>query len=192
MSSIVVPEDACSVEDASLASTTAGSAGETETSGDGGGHERSDEGRVGGAEELVEPAAGDEHAREDVDEPEQQTQEALALVADEQQDGLDVELEEDARHVALAHGSAVLRHGVLVREDEVVVAQTSPGRGRRRQRRRPVRRDGRVDGRHHREVVLELVEVLGRRGDGQVERVLQVRVQRPERELVDDVREVEC
>ena len=190
--SVVVPETAFSVEHASLAGAAAGSAREAKASGDGGGHERSDEGRVGGAEELVEPAAGDEHAREHVDEPDEQAQEALALVPDEQQDRLDVELEEDARHVALADGPAVLRHGVLVREDEVVGSQTPPGRRRRRERRDLLRRNGRVDGRHDRQVVLELVEVLGRGGDGQVERVPEVRVQRPEGELVDDVREVEC
>lgn len=50
----------------------------------------------------------------------------------------------------------------------------------------------RVDGRNQREVVLEFVEVDRCRGEGAVERVLEGGVERAERELVDDVGEVEC
>ncbi len=50
----------------------------------------------------------------------------------------------------------------------------------------------RVNGGDDGEVVLEFVEVEGGCGDGAVERVLEGRVEGPEGEFGDDVREVEC
>ena len=49
-----------------------------------------------------------------------------------------------------------------------------------------------IDGRHDRQVVLELVKVVGGCGDGVVERVEEGGVVRAEGELVDLVGEVEC
>ncbi len=140
-------------------------------------------GAAAAAEGLAEPlgegeapVAGDEDAGEDVDDLDEEGEEAVAALLDGEQDGLDVVLEEEAGHHALADGLALLRDGVLVGED-------GAGRG--------AAAGDRVDGGHHRHEVLELVEVRVRQVDGAVERVHERRVVRPERELRDDVGEVE-
>lgn len=50
----------------------------------------------------------------------------------------------------------------------------------------------RVDGRHDRKVVLVLVEVSRRGGEGVIERVQERRVEGPKGELVDYVGKIEC
>lgn len=122
------------------------------------------------------PVAGDEDAAEDVDDLDGEGEDAVAALLDVQQDGLDVVLEEEAGDPALVDLLALLGDGVLVGEDGAL--------GR-------VAALDAVYGRHHRHEVLELVEVRLGQVDGAVQRVHQRRVVRPERELRDDVREVE-
>lgn len=122
--------------------------------------------------------AGDEDAGEDVDDLEEEGEDAVAVLLDGEQDGLDVVLEEEAGDHALADLLALLRDGVLVGEDGLGAAEgAAAGHG--------------VDGRDDGHEVLELVEV--RRGDvdGAVERVHEGGVVGPEGEFRDDVREVE-
>lgn len=121
--------------------------------------------------------AGDEDAGEDVDDLDEEGEEAVAALLDGQQDGLDVVLEEEARDHALADLLALLRHGVLVGEDGLGAERAAA-------------RD-RVHGRDHGHEVLELVEVRRGHVDGAVEGVHERGVVGSERELRDDVREVE-
>lgn len=97
----------------------------------------------------------------------------------------------------------LLRHGVLVREDGALAAfqgmdiQAVATAGWRLEGRvagqefGEAARVGGVDGGDDREVVLEFVEVLLRRGEGVVERVGEGGIEGAERELVDLVGEVE-
>lgn len=84
------------------------------------------------AEQAIDPAAADEDAADGVDDADEEPEGAVALLAHGQQDGLDVEFEEDAGHVALADFVLVRRHGVLVREDRVGRGRAERGVLRRR------------------------------------------------------------
>lgn len=94
---------------------------------------------------------------------------------------------------------ALLRHGVLVREDGVgapgqsgvVVCGVGGGGGDGRVGGVEGAGVGGVDGRDHAEVVLVFVEVVGGCGAGVVERVQEGGVEGAEGEFVDLVREVE-
>lgn len=79
------------------------------------------------AAQAIDPAAADQDAADGVDDADEETEGAVALFAHGQQDRLDVELEEDAGHVALADCALVRSHRVLVGEDRV-------GRGRAERR----------------------------------------------------------
>lgn len=116
------------------------------------------------------PVSGNEDAADDVDDLDHEGQEAVAALVHGQQDGLDVVLDEDAGDIVVVDLLALLRHGVLVGEDGLGADA--------------------VDGGHHGEVVLELVEVGGRQVDGAVEGVDKRGVEGAIRELGDDVREV--
>lgn len=122
------------------------------------------------------PVAGDEDAGEDVDDLEEEGEDAVAALLDGEQDGLDVVLEEEARHHELADLLALLGHGVLVGEDGAR-ARAAAGHG--------------VHRGHDGHEVLELVEVRRRGVDGAVEGVHEGGVVGAEGELGDDVREVE-
>lgn len=77
----------------------------------------------------ITPPARHQHAADDIDDPHQQAQPALALFAHRKQDGLDVEFEEDARDGALGDGGRVRRGGVLV-GDEGIGGRAAAGRTR--------------------------------------------------------------
>lgn len=147
----------------------------------------------------MSPAAGHEHATDEVDQANGQGQQAAALLGHDDEDGLDVELDEDAGHVLVGDGAALLGDGVLVgphrgrgHAQRVGVGQGLGVVAARAGRELEVVRLRRVDGRHDAAVVLELVEVVLRRREGVVERVDERRVEGPEGEFVDLVREVEC
>lgn len=139
---------------------------------------------------LVNPAPSNNNPRNRVHQPNQQRQEAPALLTNKQQNRLDVILEEDPGHVERVLGDTVglAGGGVLVREDEVLVVAVLLDGGWGRVR---VARAFGVDGRDHREEVLEFV-VVGLAGrDGFVERVENRGVVRAEGEFGDHVGEVE-
>lgn len=111
--------------------------------------------RRGPLRQREPPMARDQHATEDIHDLDHEAEEAVAALLDRQEHGLDVVLEEHARHGALAHDVRLLRHGVLVGDDRPVLVAGVDA----------------VDGRHHREEVLEFMEVVGRSRDGAVEGV---------------------
>lgn len=121
--------------------------------------------------QLITPPARHQHPGHHIHDPYQQLQQPLSLLADGQQDGLDVEFEEDAGHVELGDGGGLGRDGVLVGGDTAGA--------------------GAVGGRDDGDVVLVFEEVGWGGADGVVERVEEGWVEGPEGEFVDDVREVE-
>ena len=149
---------------------------------------------------LKQPAARHQHARNNIHQPNEQRGQTTPLLGNRQQDGLDVEFHENARHVVLRDRVALLRDGVLVREDGVSAVAVrmlgqavGAGRGRF-----VVPVDfaqgfgvGGVDGGHDGEVVLVFVEAVVGGGEGVVEGVAQRRVEGAEGEFVNVVGEVE-
>lgn len=121
--------------------------------------------------QRIPPVARHHDAAEDVDELEQKGKEAVARLLHAQHDGLNVILEEDAGHLVVRDGLALLCDGVLVGVYDAVA--------------------GYVDGWHDGEVVLKLVEVDNGRVYGAVEGVDQRRVKGAVRQFRDDVRKVE-
>lgn len=146
--------------------------------------------------ELIQPATSDHHARDDIDQTDHEAQEAAALLAHEQHDRLDVVLEEDPRDVVrvLGDGVRLAGHGVLVREDDVLVPahglQYGGGVGVVFVDDAPFPLG--VDGGDDRDEVLVFVVVVFGRGDGLVERVQEGWVVRAEGQFGDHVGEVEC
>lgn len=139
---------------------------------------------------LVKPTPGNNNPGGRVHQANQQRQETAALLADQQQDGLDVILEEDAGDVERALGDNVglAGSGVLVGEDEVLVMVVLLDGGWGRV---GVARAFGIDGWDDREEVLEFVVVGFAGGDGFIERVEDRGVVRAEGEFGDHVREVE-
>lgn len=142
------------------------------------------------AGKLINPASRDNHARHGIDEPDHQRQETAAFLADQQQDGLDVILEEDPRHVERTLGDIVRLAGsrVLVGENQVAVVAVMFDRRRGCV---GVPRSLGVDGWNDRQEVLEFVVVGFGRGDGFVQWIEDRRVVRTEREFRDHMREIE-
>lgn len=122
------------------------------------------------------PVHRHDHARQHIDNLEQELQKARTRLLDEQQNGLNVVLDKDAGDVVVVDGFALLGHGKLVGEDGVAGGALAA--------------DG-VDGRNDGEVVLELVEVVRSQVNGEVEGVLERGVKGAKGELVDDVGKVE-
>lgn len=69
------------------------------------------------ARQLIAPPAAHQDATDHIHDPDAQRQEAPPLFPDGQEDGLDVEFEEDARHGAFVDVVGLRGHGVLVRDD---------------------------------------------------------------------------
>ena len=130
--------------------------------------------------QLIAPPPAHEHPTHHIHHPHHQRQQASPFFADRQQDGLDVELEEDAGDLLLAHHARLRSHGVLIRENGVGRGEVGRGAGA-----------AGIDGRYHRKVVLVFEEVGGRRGQSSVEGVEEGGIEGSEGELVDDVREIE-
>ena len=124
--------------------------------------------------ERETPVPRDQHAAQDIHDLDSEAEEAVAAFLNRQHQRLDVVLEEDAGHGALVDLAVLMRDGVLVREDGAFGGE-GVGRG-----------DG-VDGGDDGHEVLGLVELVGGRGDGLIERVDQLRVESTEGEFGDDV-----
>lgn len=142
---------------------------------------------------LINPTTRNQNPRNGINQPNHQAHEPRPLLADQQQDWLNVVLEEDARnHVGTLGDRAGLAGGrVLVCEDGVVGVEGVWGGGV----------DGVgveggtafcVKGWYDGEEVLEFVVVVGCFGDGFIERVEETGVVWAEGEFGDHVGEVEC
>lgn len=118
------------------------------------------------------PMASNQNTGQHVDELEDKSEKAVAVLVDGEQDGLDVVLNKDTGHAELGDALALLRHGILVREH---------GSGA-----------DAVPGRYDGDVVLELVEVILGNVDGAVERVDERGIVRAEGQFRDDVRKIEA
>lgn len=127
--------------------------------------------------ERETPVAGDKRTTKDVDDLDEKDEEAVPRLFDLQENGLDIVLDKDARDHSLVDLGALLGDGVLVRKQRVVVVRAC--------------RPDAVDSRHDGNEVLKLVEVARGHVDGPVEGVLKRWEEAAERELVDDMREVE-
>ena len=118
--------------------------------------------------QLIAPPAADQNAADHVDEADAERQEASPRLHDGQQDGLDVEFEKDAGDGLFGDGVALGGDGVLVREDGVGGGERAVGRAVQGNE---GGEGAGVDGGDDGEVVLEFVEVVGRCGEGVVERI---------------------
>lgn len=145
------------------------------------------------AGDLIQPSTRNNDAGDGIHEPNKQGHEGCPLLADHQQDRLDVVLEEDPGDEEGAFGQLVGLggRGVLVREDEVLVAGVGLLRGRGAGEEVEGARALGVDGGDDGEEVLELVVVGFGGGDGLVEGVVEGGIVRAEGEFGDHVREVE-
>lgn len=145
------------------------------------------------AGDLIQPATGDHDTGDGVDEANEQGEEAGTLLADHEQDGLNVILEENAGDEEWAFGevTGLGGGGVLVGEDEVLVVAVGELRGRGVgvgvESAVALGVDGWDDG----EEVLVLVVVGFGGGDGLIEGVEEGRIVRTEGEFGDHVGEVE-
>lgn len=109
----------------------------------------------------------DKNAANDIDDLDEELEDTVTVLLHCEHDWLDVILDKDARNLALADFLALLSHSVLV-GTKVAAAML-------------------VESGHHREVVLEHVEVDLGRVDSTVERVDQARVERSVGQFGDDV-----
>lgn len=132
--------------------------------------------------QLVAPAAAHEDAADHVDDPHAQRQQAPPLLSDGQEDGLDVELEEDARDGAFVDGGGLGRYGVLVCDYRVGGCGERVGGGRGGGGGGGFGgRGASVDCGDDGEVVLVFVEVGVGCGEGSVQRVEEGGVEGTER-----------